>query len=106
MLLGKKWEKVIFFINEAWLNVFPFRIMGKNIDSLTKKATFTLKAKKIPAPIILSTEEIIISGNNYLAGLSGKDRKIILDQYQIELLQKTAYIPITLQDANNGECII
>ena len=87
-------------ISEA-LPKYPFHIIEKEIDSLTKAATFTLKAKK-KSSAILTTKEII-ADDSYLIGLSKKDREIVEAQYRTELSQPVAYIeeyPIAANEDN------
>lgn len=81
-------------LKEAYTQAFSsasFSIVHKEMDSATKHATFFLKAKWIPTSIVLTTREII-HDDQYLSGLSSKDRKMIEEQYLSEIHQPLAYI--------------
>lgn len=76
--------------NEA-LNPHPYKIIKKDTDSLTKKATFFLKAKKALMPIETSTEDLI-NNERYFFGLKETERKQVRDQYLLELATPRACI--------------
>lgn len=83
-------------------NPHPYKIIKKDTDSLTKKATFFLKAKKALMPIKTSTENLM-NNEQYFFGLKKVDRKQVRDQYLLELAAPTACIieyPILANEYN------
>lgn len=103
--MKRLWKIIKETLKEAYKNAFssaPFHIVGKDIDNLTKQATFFIKAKRMPTISKLTTKEITHDGH-YLYGLSSCDRKQIEEQYLLEIKQPQAYIeeyPITLNENN------
>ncbi len=88
------WKTIIATLKEAYKNAFgsaPFHIIGRDSDNLTKNATFSIKAKRIPTISKLTTKEIMFD-DRYLCGLSASDRKQIEVQYLLEIRQPRAYI--------------
>ncbi len=81
---------------------YPLRIVGKSTDSLTKMATFSLKAKRMPTAIKLTTKEII-DNDKYFSGLSAQQRLQIERQYVFELNRPLAYIESYPLDAPSSE---
>lgn len=69
----------------------PFRIVGKNTDSLTHRAAYLLKAKNVPAEFSVTTSELI-HNDRYFLGLSSSSRKAVADQYVREIVQPLALI--------------
>lgn len=88
------WEQIKNIFHDANNIVFsstPFHIVSKETDSLTKRAIFQLKVRRIGSVISLSTSDII-NDDRYLTGLSSGDRAEIFEQYQIELKHPIAVI--------------
>jgi hypothetical protein len=69
----------------------PFHISECEIELLTKKVLFSIKAQRIPTSIKLSAEEII-NDEKYLIGLSLPDRLKIKTAYLQSIERPKAYI--------------
>lgn len=84
------------------LNPHPYKIIKKDTDSLTKKAVFFLKTKKVLMPIEISTTDLI-NREEYFFGLKKSDRDQVKNQYLLELAAPTACIieyPILANENN------
>ncbi|MDF1760379.1 MAG: hypothetical protein P1U40_07565 [Coxiellaceae bacterium] len=103
-----RWKSLIKLLKAAWQEAFPkypCRIVGCSIDNLTKRAQFTVKARRIPMPIQLTTKQIIAC-DKYFHMLPAKDRQRIERQYLIELNRPIAFIEEFPLTANlHGEYI-
>ncbi len=75
--------KIIFSSNEV-------KIKRKDIDNLTKQATFFIKKGREPKLDIKKTKDIIAC--DYFSELSEENRKLILEQYRTECRQPLAFI--------------
>lgn len=89
-MIWKNIKDIFHDANKIAFSLIAFRIVGKQLDELTGRAKFQIKAKRI-GTVVLSTNEIIQS-DRYLTGLSDTDRKTIFQQYQFELKQPIAFI--------------
>lgn len=102
------WKSIKRMLKEANKNAFfapPFRIVGKITDDLTKRATFSVKIRRMLNSIDLTTHDIM-HNDHYLIGLSANDRKQVEQQYLFELKQPLAYIEEYPIEANkNNEYI-
>lgn len=103
--MKRLWKTTKETLKEAFKNAFfsdPFHIVGKDVDNLMRRATFSLKAKRIPTTYKLQTKEII-HDDRFLFGLSSSDRKQVEKQYLLEMKQPQACIeeyPL-IADKNN-----
>lgn len=101
-MLGTTTKKILKEAFQNALSPIPFRIVGKNIDDLTKRATFYVKTSGVSNPIPLKTHEII-HDDQYFLGLVLDDRKQVKEQYLMEIEQPLAYIaeyPVTANHNN------
>lgn len=85
---------MITFLKEVSREMFPTflcRIVGKEVDELTERATFSLKSKRWPTPRRVKTSDII-HDDEYFSALSEQDRQHVEAQYLSELRQPRACI--------------
>lgn len=105
-MIWKQIKDIFHDANGIAFSSAAFHIVGKETDSLTKRAIFQLKARRIGSVVSLSTSAII-NDDHYLTGLSSGDRAEIFTQYQVELKQPIAIIDsISIFPEKNNKYLI
>lgn len=88
------WNTIVTILRKTYKLAFftkPIHIVSKEVDSLTKRATFFIKTQRMHIVSKVTTKDIMCS-DFYLCSLSVDDRKRVERQYLLEIQQPHAYI--------------